>query len=64
MVLGARREVRSVLDEARAEIEALAAEAHGPLREIPAALAASSSAAEPPIPTLETILGADPLAAR
>ena len=62
LVLGARREVRSVLDEARAEIEALVAEANGPLREIPAALTASSSAAEPPIPTLETILGADPLA--
>ena len=43
-------------------IEALVAEANGPLREIPAALTASSSAAEPPIPTLETILGADPLA--
>jgi ketosteroid isomerase-like protein len=43
-VLGARREVRSVLDEARAEIEALAAEARTPL-------------AEGPIPTLDTILG-------
>jgi ketosteroid isomerase-like protein len=62
LVLGARREVRSVLDEARAEIEALVAEANGPLREIPAALTASSSTMEPPIPTLETILGADPLA--
>ena len=64
LVLGARREVRSVLDEARAEIEALAAEAHRPLREIPAALSASPPSAEAPIPTLETILGANPLAPR
>ena len=64
LVLGARREVRSVLDEARAEIEALVAEANGPLREIPAALGGTSHGAEPPIPTLETILGADPLARR
>jgi ketosteroid isomerase-like protein len=63
LVLGARREVRSVLDEARAEIEALVAEANGPLREIPAALTAAPLP-EPPIPTLETILGADPLSTR
>jgi ketosteroid isomerase-like protein len=63
-VLGARREVRTVLDEARAEIEALSVEAHAPLREIPAALVGSSRHADAPIPTLETILGADPLSVR
>ena len=56
-VLGARREVRNVLDEARAEIEALAAEARTPLPELATSL--PSSPAEPPIPTLETILGVD-----
>jgi len=64
MVLGARREVRTVLDEARAEIEALAAEAHGPLREIPAELSGVAHLSEAPIPTLETLLGADPLSPR
>ncbi len=59
-VLGARREVRSVLDEARAEIEALAAEARTPPPEFPASF--PHSPAEPPIPTLETILGSDPVA--
>ncbi len=58
LVMGARREVRSVLDEARAEIEALAAEASGPLRDEPAALSAAAMP-EPPIPTLDTILGRD-----
>ncbi len=62
MVLGARREVRTVLDEARAEIEALAAEAHGPLREIPAEFVRNlAPLSDAPIPTLETILGADPV---
>ena len=56
-VLGARREVRSVLDEARAEIEALVAEASVPFRETPAALVGSSPLPDPPIPTLDTILG-------
>jgi len=60
LVLGARREVRSVLDEARAEIEALAAEASGPLRDERAAIAAAGP--EPPIPTLDTILGSEPVA--
>lgn len=58
-VLGARREVRSVLDEARAEIEALAAEARAPLPEAPAAL--PRSLPEPPIPTLQAILGSEPV---
>jgi ketosteroid isomerase-like protein len=58
-VLDARREVRNVLDEARAEIEALAAEARTPLPEFPASL--PPAPAEPPIPTLETILGSDPV---
>ena len=62
LVMGARREVRSVLDEARAEIEALAAEASGPLRDERGALAAAVP--EPPIPTLDTILGSDPVAPR
>jgi F0F1-type ATP synthase membrane subunit b/b' len=60
-VLGARREVRTVLDEARAEIEALVAEANGPLREIPAALSGSSRLPDPPIPALDTILEANSL---
>jgi ketosteroid isomerase-like protein len=60
MVLGVRREVRTVLDEARAEIEALAAEAHEPLRQLPSALTRPSPEQES-IPTLEKILGSDPL---
>lgn len=60
--MGARRDVRSVLDEARAEIEALAAEASGPLRDERRAIAAAVP--EPPIPTLDAILGPDPVAPR
>lgn len=62
LVMGARREVRSVLDEARAEIEALAAEVVA-TRVEPAALSAAPLP-EPRIPTLDSILGADRLASR
>jgi ketosteroid isomerase-like protein len=62
-VLDARREVRNVLDEARAEIEALAEEAHAPLREFPATLSGASHP-DSSIPTLDALLGAEPLIAR
>jgi hypothetical protein len=62
LVMGARREVRSVLDEARAEIEALAAEASGPQRDERGTIAAPVP--EPPMPTLDNILGSEPRAPR